>query len=1008
MKSRRSLVAVVLLLLAAYALRLYRLDGQSLWWDEGISLHLATSSVADIVRDRLANIHPPLYFVLLKGWLALVGVSPFTGRYLSVLAGLAQVALVFAAVQHLSGVARRRQHLSGVANVAAWLAAALMLLSPLSVIYSQEIRVYALLPVVYLALLLLAGRWLAHPRRAEPSASEDADSAISSRATRHLPPATPSPAEGASPDALIRRAEPSASEDADSAISSRATRHLPPATRSPAPLLFLAWFGLHLHYIALFAVATVVAWGGLVLWRRRDWPALRRWLLAFALVGVGSLPWLLAVAANWPAVRAEAAAGTFAAEPAPLPFLFAQVWAFHLTGLAGALSSAFVRVAAGVAAVVGGVLLAVVSVAWWQSRREHGGPGRAILRLAGFWAIPLLGGLLAWSVRSFSHPRYIVMFAALLVPLAALLIVAARGRQRAVAALFGACLVALSLWGLGQYFFDPATAKPDVRGAARFLETTAAPDDLILIPDTDWSLPFEYRGATPVLMPAVAESPHDPAGALVRALDCVGDGPCARSGRVFVLGYPASSRDWQNRLPFELARRGYRVATTAFDDVAVTEYRLTEQPGPLPACDAPGVARPGVRFGPLALAGAWVAENTAADTAVAVALCWRASDAAAEALSASLVLRDALTGLTLAQADAPLRNRDGAPGDRWRPGEPVMTYHVIPLAPGTPPLTLALALGVYEGGADGAAVQLLEAQDAGGAPLGRLLPLGDVGLAPPVGLTASTYGLAGPVLLAEPPAAVDGLRLLGFSVPPGPFRPGQTIRAELTWQGTGGLADLRPALALEVGGAALAANDDAPAQGRYPTDRWATGEIVTEVRDVRVPAGAAGAAELVVGVNGQRLVAAPVAISGAAAQMAPPPVGVAAEATFGEAIRLAGFDLPPATLDASRPVAVTLVWQALSGEIPTGYTVFVHLLADDGRLIAQHDGPPAGGARPTNEWLAGEYVTDTHVLVWRESGYVGPARLAVGLYDPLTGARLPTAEGDLFLLPITLTVALTP
>ena len=46
--------------------------------------------------------------------------------------------------------------------------------------------------------------------------------------------------------------------------------------------------------------------------------------------------------------------------------------------------------------------------------------------------------------------------------------------------------------------------------------------------------------------------------------------------------------------------------------------------------------------------------------------------------------------------------------------------------------------------------------------------------------------------------------------------------------------------------------------------------------------------------------------------------------------------------------------------------------------------------------------------MWRESGYVGPARLAVGLYDPLTGARLPTAEGDLFLLPITLTVALTP
>ena len=160
--SKRSLAAILLLLLGAYALRLYRLDGQSLWWDEGISLHLATSSAADIVRDRLNNIHPPLYFFLLKGWLALVGVSPFTGRYLSVLAGLLPVALVFAA----AGCWGRQTRFEVERfSAAAWLAAGLMVLSPLSVVYSQEIRVYALLPVVYLALLLLAGRWLDRPQR---------------------------------------------------------------------------------------------------------------------------------------------------------------------------------------------------------------------------------------------------------------------------------------------------------------------------------------------------------------------------------------------------------------------------------------------------------------------------------------------------------------------------------------------------------------------------------------------------------------------------------------------------------------------------------------------------------------------------------------------------------------------------------------------------------------------------------------------------------------------------
>ena len=81
------------------------------------------------------------------------------------------------------------------------------------------------------------------------------------------------------------------------------------------------------------------------------------------------------------------------------------------------------------------------------------------------------------------------------------------------------------------------------------------------------------------------------------------------------------------------------------------------------------------------------------------------------------------------------------------------------------------------------------------------------------------------------------------------------------------------------------------------------------------------------------------------------------------------------------------------------------------REVASGNAPdePAGGARSTNEWLEGEYVSDTHELVWRETGYNGLARLAVGLYDPLTGARLATAEGDdLFLLPITVTVAPAP
>lgn len=937
--SKRSLAAILLLLLGAYALRLYRLDAQSLWWDEGISLHLATSSAAEIVRDRLANIHPPLYFFVLKGWVRLAGVSPFAGRYLSVLAGLLQVALACAAAGYWSrhaGPGRRQTCLAMV------LAAGLMLLSPLSVIYSQEIRVYALLPVVYLALLLLAARWLS-----------------------------------------LR----------------------PASWRRLALLMALAWFSLHLHYIALIAVAYVGLWGVLALRRRDDRPMLRRWLLAHLLLGVASLPWLLAVFANWPAVQAEAAAGTFATEPVPLPFLLAQVWVFHLTGLAGSLSSEPVRALALIAAAaLGGALVATMSDRE-RSRRRAVVPA-VTWRTAAHWGVPLLAGLLVWSVRSFSHPRYIIIFAAVLIPLVALLAATVRGWLRQVLAVtLAACLVILSLYGLRQYFFDSGTAKPDVRGAARYLETVVAPEDLVLVPDTDWSLPFEYHGVAPVLMPAVAESPHDAGAALARALDCPAGPPCARSGRVYILDYLRGTRDWQSRLPFELARRGHRAETTGFGEVVIREYRLADRAGPLPTCDAPGVFRPAARFGPLVLTGAWIAPGPASDTAVAVALCWRADGTPAPGSVASLVLRDPLTGERLAQVDTPLRDESGAPASLWTPGSEVVTFHVLPLSPGTPPLPAALALGVYE---EGAAVELLEAQDASGAPLGRLLPLGEVELAAPVGLAESRYGIAGPVLLSRPTAAVDGLRLLGLRVPPGPFRPGQTIRVGLTWQSVGEMGDAQPSVALVVGDTTVAENADAPAQGRYPTERWTVGEIVTEVRDLRVPAEAVGEADLVVRIGGERLAAAPVTIGGAAAQFDPPATAVDSAALFGDAIRLVGFDPPPPAADPSRPVPVTLYWQAATGSIATSYAVFVHLLDEDGRIIAQHDGPPAGGARPTDGWMAGEYVADAHELAWRETDYRGPARLVVGLYDPLTGVRLATAEGDQFQLPFIVKVGPSP
>ena len=65
---RRRLADLALagVLLLALALRFYRLDGSSLWSDEGNTWALVQRSWGQIARDAAVDIHPPGYYWLLK------------------------------------------------------------------------------------------------------------------------------------------------------------------------------------------------------------------------------------------------------------------------------------------------------------------------------------------------------------------------------------------------------------------------------------------------------------------------------------------------------------------------------------------------------------------------------------------------------------------------------------------------------------------------------------------------------------------------------------------------------------------------------------------------------------------------------------------------------------------------------------------------------------------------------------------------------------------------------
>jgi len=95
--------------------------------------------------------------------------------------------------------------------------------------------------------------------------------------------------------------------------------------------------------------------------------------------------------------------------------------------------------------------------------------------------------------------------------------------------------------------YGTEVAKDDVRGVARYLEVQADVDDLILIPDTDWSLPFEYQGEANVNMPGL----DDPESKWSNLADLT-----TGINRVFLVDYQHGTRDWQGMLPFALAKAG--------------------------------------------------------------------------------------------------------------------------------------------------------------------------------------------------------------------------------------------------------------------------------------------------------------------------------------------------------------------------------------------------------------------------------------------------------------------
>jgi hypothetical protein len=131
------LLAWCLLLMLAWGLWLWRLDGSDLTFDEAATYFVAHRPLLDILnylREAVRE-HPPAYYLLIRGWMALAGTSEFSLRLFSV--GGALVGLTLTGWLARLAIGRS-------AGAAGLLPAVLLAAVPGMAYYAREARMYSL------------------------------------------------------------------------------------------------------------------------------------------------------------------------------------------------------------------------------------------------------------------------------------------------------------------------------------------------------------------------------------------------------------------------------------------------------------------------------------------------------------------------------------------------------------------------------------------------------------------------------------------------------------------------------------------------------------------------------------------------------------------------------------------------------------------------------------------------------------------------------------------------
>jgi hypothetical protein len=239
--------------------------------------------------------------------------------------------------------------------------------------------------------------------------------------------------------------------------------------------------------------------------------------------------------------------------------------------------------------------------------------------------------------------------------------------------------------------------------------------------------------------------------------------------------------------------------------------------------------------------------------------------------------------------------------------------------------------------------------------------------------------------------------------------PGDDLDISLYWFPTAPLTpDQYVFLQLLDAQGQVAAGMEGPPISWLPTSLWPTNSPLRSQHSLRIPADLEpGAYALIAGLfnpatnvrqmwNGDdHLRLGEVEIGTRHHDFNPPAPQHPLDLTLAGGHQLLGYDLVAGDSPGS-PINLVLYWRA-AGPTDIRYRAFVHLLAADDTILDQSDQDPAAGDHPTTSWLVGETIADAHTLTIPLDASTTPDHLALGLYDPVTGQRLPfiDEQGDI-------------